>query len=51
MKIKLWVILVFLVAAGGGIVLVMNSNEKPKRSSDFFKNEAKDIDVTDGKKF
>ena len=49
MKIRIWIVLVVAVALSGGILVIKKSNEK--RSSDFFKNTAKDIDVTDGKKY
>ncbi len=52
MKIKLWLILILVAVIGGGIVVIkMSEDTKPKRKSDFFKNEAKDIDVKDGKQY
>ncbi|MDQ3234481.1 MAG: hypothetical protein M3Q07_21980 [Pseudobdellovibrionaceae bacterium] len=51
MKLKIWILLVLLLLIGGGVVIIKMQGEKPKRQSDFFKNDVKDIDVTDGKKY
>jgi hypothetical protein len=51
MKIKIRVILILAALIGGAVVVLKMSDDKPKRKSDFFKNEAKDIDVKDGKQY
>ncbi len=51
MKVKILIILALVIALGGGVYFVSVNHEKEKRKSDFFKNDLKDLDTTDGEKF
>lgn len=51
MKVNVWVVLVLIALLGGGAYFVSMKDEKEKRKSDFFRNDLKNLNTTDGEKF
>lgn len=52
MTVKAWIVLVFLVIVGGGILVVKVREEKgAAQRPDFFKNDLSNIRTDNGEKF
>jgi hypothetical protein len=51
MKVKVWIVLVLITLLGSSVYFVSRKDEKEKRRSDFFRNDLKNLNTTDGEKF